>query len=221
MTINDLIKELISIGRDEVFARLPALIGSSNEHRSGQFMRQSPNFWIDIGATLSAKEIIALIKALTVAEREVPAMKAGSVSPVIWLYKNIRQRFPGDYTELEEWILKETDNDYLPLGTSNHGARSLEEFRRFSSEMAQRREKRQRAEEERHIEAQKRKAQKATHDLVGAIKRRDIKAIIALRHRGADVDAADEGGISFLQLADETGDAKIIEAVTMVLKKEK
>jgi len=183
-------------------------------------MRQSPNFWIDIGATLSAKEIIALIKALTVAERDVPAMKAGSVSPVIWLYRHIRQRFPGEYTELEEWILKETDNDYLPWDTSNHGARSLEEFRRFSIEMAQRREERQRAEEQRHLEAQKRKAQKATHDLVGAIKRGDIKAIIALRNRGANVDATDERGKSFLQLAHETGDAKVIEAVTMVLKKE-
>jgi hypothetical protein len=220
MTINDLITELIGIGRDEAFDRLPALIGSSQDHRSGQFMRQSPNFWIDIGATLSAQEIIALIKALTVTEREVPKMKAGSVSPVIWLCKHLRQRFPGEYTELEEWILKETDNDYLPWGTSNHGARSLDEFRRLSSKVAQRREERQRAEKQRHIEAQKRKAHKATHDLVGAIRRKDIKAIIALRHRGADVSATDERGKSFFDLAHESGDAKVVEAVTMVLKKE-
>ncbi len=219
MTINDLITELIGIGRDEAFDRLPALIGSSPDHRSGQFMRQLPTFWNDIGANLSAQEIIALIKALTVAERKVPEMKAGSVSPVIWLYRHLRQRFPGEYAVLEEWILEEADNDYLPWGTSNHGARSLDEFRRLNEKVAQRKEERQRAEEQRHIDARKRKAQKATHDLVGAIRRKDSEAIVALRRRGADVSATDARGKLFLELALNTGDAKVIEAVTMVLKK--
>ena len=141
MTISDLITELINIGRDEAFEHLPVLIKSSPDHRSGEFMRQLPAFWIGVGDKLSAQEIIALIKALTVAERMVPELKAGSVSPVIWLYRHLRQRFPGEYTELEEWILRETVNNYLPWGTSNHGARSLDEFRRLSERVAQRRKK--------------------------------------------------------------------------------
>ena len=220
MTINDLITGLIGIAKNDAFDRIPVLIRSFPDHRSGQFMRQPPTFWTDIGVNLSAQEIIALIKALTVAEREVAEMKAGSVSPVIWLYRHLRQRFPGDYTELEEWILRQTDNDYLPWGTSNHGARSLDEFRRVSEKVAQRREERQRAEEQRQAEARKRKAQKATHDLVGAIRRKDSESIVALRRRGADVNTTNGLGKAALELAHETGDAKVIEAITRVLQEE-
>lgn len=216
----DLIAELIGIGRDETFDRLPALIGSSPEHRSGKFMRQLPEFWADISANLTAHEIIALIKALTVAERDVAEMKAGSVSPVIWLYRYLRQRFPGQYTELEDWVLRQTDNDYLPWGTSNHGARSLDEFRRFSEQVVKRRQDRQRSEEQTQAEALKRKADKATHDLLGAIRRKNGKAIIALRRKGADVNAISDLGKSALDLARETSDPKVIETVTSTLKEE-
>jgi len=216
----DLIAELIRIGRDGTFDRLPALIGLSPEHRSGKFMRQLPEFWTDISANLTAHEIIALIKALTVTERDVAEMKAGSVSPVIWLYRYLRQRFPGQYTELEDWVLRQTDNDYLPWGTSNHGARSLDEFRRFSEQVVKRRQDRQRSEEQRQVETIKRKAEKATHDLLGAIRRKDGEAIIALRRKGADVNAISDLGKSVLDLARETGDPKVIEAVTSTLKEE-
>ena len=219
MTINELITELISIGKGEAFDRLPVLIASFQKHRSGQFMRQLPDFWIGLAVNLSAKKIIALIKALTITERDVPKMKAGSVSPVIWLYSHLRLKFSAEYSELEEWILQNTNNEYLPWGTSNHGARSLDEYRRLCSEIAKRRKERQKSEKQIRIEAQKHKAQKATHDLVCAIKRKDIKAIIALRNRGADVGVTNECGKPFLQHAHETGDTKVIEAVTMILKK--
>ena len=218
MKTNDLITKLIAIGRDEAFDRLPALIGSSADYRSGKFMRELPEFWTSIAADLTAQEIIALIKALTVTERDVAEMKAGSVSPIIWLYRHLRQKFPGQYIELEEWVLRQTDNDYLPWGTSNHGARSPDEFRQFSEQVAKRRQDRQRSEEQRQAEARKHKAIRATQDLLGAIRRKDSEAIIALRRKGADENAADELGKSALDLARETGDAKVIEAVTRTLE---
>ncbi len=183
----------------------------------GQFMRERPGFWTDLTVNLSAQEIVALIKALTVTERDVPQMNAGSVSPVIWLYRHLRQRFPGEYTELEKWILQHTNNDYLPWGTSNHGARSLDEYRRLSEQVQQRREERRTAEEKRQAESQERKAWKATQDLFGAIKRRDDEAILGLRRKGADVNATDGFGKSVLELARDTGNPNVIAAVTCVI----
>jgi hypothetical protein len=109
MTIKDLISEFVAIGREDKYDRIATLLESAGEYRNGQFMRQTPQFWTDVAKNYSRDDLIGLIKVLTVAERDFPEFKAGSVSPVIWLYRFLRQNHPFEYTELEEWVLGHTD----------------------------------------------------------------------------------------------------------------
>jgi len=214
MTIQDLISEFVAIGRDDKYDRIATLLESAGEYQDGQFMRQTPQFWTEIAKNFSRDDLIGLIKVLTVLERDFPEFKAGSVSPVIWLYRFLRQNHPCEYTELEEWILGHTDNNYLPWGHSNHGAKSLDEYRQLVQYVADRRNAIRGQDEARQTDARQRKSEKATRDLFGALRRKDIPAIMALRRKGADVTAVSQGGKSALDVARDSGDQSLLDALT-------
>lgn len=218
MTIKDLISEFVAIGRDDAYDSISTLLKSAGEYRNGQFMRQTPQFWTDIAKDYSRDDLIGLIKVLTVAERNFPEFKAGSVSPVIWLYRFLRQNHPFEYTELEEWVLGHTENNYLPWGHSNHGAKSLDEYRQLAQYVADRRNTIHEREEARQTDARQRKSDKATRDLFGALRRKDVSAIMALRRKGADVTAPGRGGKSALDVARDSGDQRLLDALTSELR---
>lgn len=82
-------------------------------------MPHRPGDWYQVARALSREECIGLIKALTVAERDLVAehdlpFGPGSVSPVIWLYRYLLESTGDDFTELRDWIRRHTDNRYLP-----------------------------------------------------------------------------------------------------------
>lgn len=85
--------------------------------RSGQVMRLHFSEWREIADALDTGRLVAMIRALTVAERVVPNFKAGSVSPVIWLFRYLAERAYPDSAALASWIADNTDNDYLPYGS--------------------------------------------------------------------------------------------------------
>jgi len=114
---NECIQELISIGKSNSYEKLLVFIENFPEHRSGQIMRQSPQFWYSISESLSDEEIISLIKTFTIAEKIVPEWKAGSVAPVIWLFSKLRERTNSEQKELSDWIIQHTENTYLPYGS--------------------------------------------------------------------------------------------------------
>lgn len=213
-----LLDKLIYIGREELFEQVPSIPDVSSRARSGQFMRQRPEFWRDVASQLCDSDLVALIKTLTIAERDLDGYKAGSVAPVIWLFKVLQSRAAfGSLAELEDWILAHTNNDFLPWGASNHGARSLEEYRHLSEEVSRRSAVRRKKEADRQQSAKERKAEAATRNLMNAVRRRDIDAIFALRLKGGDVHQQDDKGVSILQYAEEAGDVTIIEALTKPL----
>jgi len=114
---NECIQELISIGKSNFYEKLLDFVDKFPEHRSGQLMRQSPQFWYSISESLTKEEIISLIKSLTIAEKTVPNWKAGSVAPVVWLFRKLRERTKSDQKELSDWIIQHTENIYLPYGS--------------------------------------------------------------------------------------------------------
>lgn len=65
-----------------------------------------------------------------------------------------------------------------------------------------------------HKEALKRKANKASADIFNAIRRKDLKAIEALRRKGADLNFQNENGMTCLEFARTFGDERLIEALT-------
>ncbi len=110
------INELISIGNTDSFENLSKFVVKFPEYRSGQLMRQLPQFWYLIAETLTDEEIISLIKSLTIAEKVISGWKAGSVAPVVWLFRKLRERTKSDQKELSGWIIQHTENIYLPYG---------------------------------------------------------------------------------------------------------
>jgi hypothetical protein len=113
----DCLKELVNIGKAESFQDLIEFQKKFPEHRAGQLMRETPQFWYSISESLKREEIIALIKTFTIAEKIIDGWKAGSVSPVVWLFKKLKERTKSDQKELFDWIIDNTENVYLPTGS--------------------------------------------------------------------------------------------------------
>jgi len=209
-----LLIRLAEIGNTSDFGALASCFGDYPSLRDGQMMRQRPDYWYTVADKLSDQELIGLIKSLTMAEVTLPNFRAGSVAPVIFLYRRLGERNTVEMNPLADWILSHTHNDYLPWGCSNHGATSIAEYQDLCHRISERKADVQATEQARHSEATVRKAVKATQDLPGAIRRKDAKAILALRRRGADVTAVGPDGKSALQLAEKSGSEVILKALT-------
>lgn len=204
-------QRLIAIGASNDFASLAELFAEFPPDRVGHFMRQHWNFWNSLTDSLSEAEHESLIRALTVAERDYPAFGGGSVSGVIWAFLRLQQRTQSSLDALADWILAHTNNDNVPFGTSNLGARSLAKYWARTQDRADARYARQRAESARQAAATTRAADKATYDLFPAIRRKDIKAIQALLLRGARIDVPDTTGQTAMAYAQSLGHVAIIE----------
>lgn len=205
------LRRLIAIGESNDFASLSELFAEFPTDRVGHFMRQHFDFWYSLTDSLSETEHESLIRAITVAERDYPAFGGGSVSGVIWAFLRLQHRTQSSLDALADWILAHTDNRYAPFGTSNLGARSLAEFRAFQQDAAAARVARQRVESVRQAAAATRVADKATHDLFPAIRRKDVKAVQALLLRGARLDVPDATGQTAMAYAQSLGHAAIIK----------
>ncbi len=112
-----LVCRFIQIGKEECFAQLTDINSEFPETITGQFMRLRPDTWYQVAENLDKTELCALIKTLTVAEKQLPNCKAGSVSPVIWLFRKLKERFPSEQDKTADWVHRNTDNDWL-LGSN-------------------------------------------------------------------------------------------------------
>jgi hypothetical protein len=205
------LRRLIAIGETNVFSSLPELFREFPPERVGHFMRQRPDFWYSLADSLPEAELEALVRAITIAERDYPEFGGGSVSGVIWAFRRLQYRTHNNLDSLADWILAHTNNPWAPFGSSNYGARSLAEFRAFQQRAATARVERARNESERQSAAAVRIADKATHDIFAAIRRKDIKAVEALLLRGARLNIPDDTGKTAMAYAQSLGHAAIIE----------
>jgi hypothetical protein len=205
------LRRLIAIGESGSFGSLEELFAEFPPERVGHFMRQHWDFWNSLTDSLSETEHESLIRALTVAERDYPAFGGGSVSGVIWAFRRLQQRTQSGLEVLADWILAHTNNDNVPFGTTNLGARSLAEYSIRKQERAGARDARQRAESQRQSAAAARVSDKATRDLFPAIRRKDGKAVQALLLRGARLDVPDASGQTALAYAESLGNTDIAE----------
>lgn len=84
--------------------------------------------WDKVTKTMDTDNLIALVKGLTIAELSFHWI-GGSVSAVIWTFREVQRRDTQISEELADWILQQTNNPYAPFGTHNHGARSFVQYR--------------------------------------------------------------------------------------------
>lgn len=205
---DSLVRQLLEIGKNEDFTCISTVMSPSEIEYHSQATRQLPVFWKNIAARLEEAELLALIKAMTMAENILPGWSSGSVSPVIWLYNCYHPANPMAKEHLTDWILARTQNPWVPF--SNHGARSLAEYQKITDRIRQEKKAVQVAEAKRQADAVARRAAKATLDMFNAVRRGDMKAIKALIVKGADLHAKDETGKCILERATEYGNPCVI-----------
>jgi hypothetical protein len=161
-------------------------------------MRLGRDQWNQVADTLSENDLVSLIKALTLLE-QYPGFRAGGVAPVIWLFRCLPDG--NARVALVNWILGHTENEYVPFGTSNHGAKSLDEYHRRCEQIAAARQIQRTVAEDQQRKVKEHEATLASQKLFGAVRRRDAKAVQALLNRGADWNATDDSGQSARELA--------------------
>jgi len=124
----DVIQVLIQIGiADDLndlttLQRLEAIAGFDAINRT------SWQEWDEITRPLQTDDLVALTKGLTLTEKH-HRWIGGSVAAAIWTFRELRRREPTLADELADWILPRTSNPWVPFGSQNHGARSVEEYR--------------------------------------------------------------------------------------------
>ena len=108
----------------------PTLVPRLNEIKNEDYTnRLHWREWNTVTAKLSIDEIVSLIKGLVAAEEKL-RWTGGSVSAVIWVFRELERRDHILAAEVAEWILNHSSNPWVPFGSSNFGAKSLEELRR-------------------------------------------------------------------------------------------
>lgn len=141
---NELLARLIDIGRREAFDEFQQLLADFPRARSGNFVRQRDP-WAEIAKRYSSDDVKSLIKALTVAERDLPNFNSGSASPVITLYHHLFDMPDADLTELRDWVVAHTRNDYLPFGRLRYRPATWAEYNHQAAEHETRRREKEQA----------------------------------------------------------------------------
>ncbi len=203
------LRRLIDVGRSCDFDCLKLLF-SPDEQNSRPALASDHASWLLIIESLNSEDLVSLIKALTIGEREFTNWKSGSVSPVIRLFRKLCEVDPSRADVVAKWVLEHTDNPFLPWGTTLTKAESLVEFHEFERAQWERHFERQ-AEDREQEEAKQRNAQKRSRNLFVAINSNDVKAVEALINRGAyDKDLVLDK-MTAMELAEMRGNNKIIE----------
>lgn len=204
----DVVAALISLGRTGV----PDIPDCLADQQTAWYALVRPKeVWLKVAEVLSEDELRHLIHGLVLYSRARGRGVGGSVSPVIALYYDYIARFPGQEPALTAWVVDNRVNDYDPFGSAcDEGARTYAEF-------LERQELRWREHQARLLQRQQdaarlkqmRDAEKATTNLAGAVRRGDLKAVMALLAKGADPSKAVADGGSLVALAEANGRTEV------------
>lgn len=207
-----LLYELAAIGCTEEWHRLETMLPADELESAGRMMYQNFESWRALAASWNPRDLIGLIKALTIAERRLKGWNSGSGSPVRVLYQELS--IPSSEKEaLADWVLQHTESIWIPF--TNFGARSLADYPIRAAEVEARREWVKWEERQRRA----RRAEKATRFLAPAVRGGDVKAVISLLAKGADPLAKDTGSLSALETAEERGQIEILKILQDAIRR--
>jgi hypothetical protein len=198
--IIDLVPQLVELGRTAD----PSVIGDAILPEAWDFGFLWKK-WDQVVAGWDAVQVRELIQGLTYFERMFNR-GFGSVPPVANLFRIYASMVESEERDrFADWILRNTVNDYTPYGTSNHGARSLDELHQKEDARSARKWATASNERARFEDAKSRKIQEASERLPNALRRKDAKAVAALIAKGADPDVVGASGQSARTIAAELG----------------
>ena len=176
--------------------------------------------WDRVVGGWKSSEVADLIKGLTYFESMFDR-GFGSVPPVANLFRIYSSMV--DETERDQfadWILRNTVNDYTPFGTNNYGTRNLKDLQQRQAELLAQKQAVADSEKARFDDSRRRKIIQATEQLPNALRRRDIKAVVALIAKGADPDELGISGQSARAIAFELGVSTWLSSRPQVNKQE-
>lgn len=166
---------LIGLGRvadEDEEARSPYL----NALRGlGSLNRLRPEEWSSATYALAECDLVLLIKGLTIAEAFCPGWAAGSVSAVIWTFRELAERSPDLAEMLPGWIRQRTRNRWVPFGTARCAAHSLSGYRRWLKQDHERQALAMQSQKVRELAADERKRIRSEQRLRAA---RDRKTVV-------------------------------------------
>lgn len=163
------------------------------------------SFNLDFCLSLKDYEIEALIKTFTILDGAIESLTFGSESPVLSLLARIQDLDYKNYEELVDWIFKNRTNvDILPNGWQQYSeVKSLREYRLHEELRKLEGELFRIQNNIKGIKKQLKNPNKATQDLIDAIKRKDIRALDKLIDKGAELYIRGDDGRTLKQQVDE------------------
>ena len=146
--------------------------------------------WSEVLADWRLDDLTKLIKGFVLLESERDEFNHGSVPIVAPIFRIYERSAPKEQSDqLADWVLMNTNNDWSPYGTSNHGARSLLALRQWETRIAKKATEIAMRESEREAAGKEKRRAEATLRLPNSLKRKDRGAVRALILKGASPDA--------------------------------
>lgn len=122
----EIINKLILVGR-YLESNQGLLLDNMNYFKEYDWINScGPEYWLNLINDMGIKDLEYLIKGLTQVEKHLQ-WGASSVASVIWLYRLYEKKYAQGNSNLADWILRNTNNCYLPFGTMNRGGHSVKE----------------------------------------------------------------------------------------------
>ena len=123
------------------------------------------NAWNYATEKLAGDELFNLVRGLVIAEKSLTGWNGGSVSPIIWVFRTYEKKGSGSPDELADWVMQNSDNNYVPYGLSRVSCRSVEEFKAYRKAKESRRQQSEiHAEAERHCKTIREHVTKRLHE---------------------------------------------------------
>ncbi len=220
---HEVVGALIALGRTGV-PGVPDCL--ADEQTAWSCLVRGKEVWLKVAKVLSEDELRHLIQGLVLYSRARGRGIGGSASPVIFLYLTYIARFPNFEPELTAWVVDNRVNDYEPFGSSCHeGARTYAEFlegkcvpwgipwgseiprevfANFGAEFIEYDEYSRRG-----ATVRQRLLDERAQKLADAVRRGDLKAVIALLDKGVDPQTAADRDGSLVKLADANGRGEV------------
>ena len=203
-----MIDRLINLGRAGIVGPVDGVATPRAAHEA---LVWGPGDWSVQISGRSTEELRDLVKGLVSLSRHLGPI-GGSVSPVIWVFREIQRRNPPWTDELAGWVLDHRVNEYEPFGTMiSRQVKDLDGLRKWQDDCLARRAARADAEAFRAREASERRSARATESVVGAVRRGDLAGLKALLAQGACLERALPDGRSLQELAASHGRQQMVE----------
>jgi hypothetical protein len=110
------LEALIAISQRGELLELADQLGDDDQQWLAFAMRAVRDIWLQAADALSNDKLVHLMKALAIAEMNIPGCSVAEKSPVIYLNRLLKQRGESLVREDLLWIKQHSNNRFLPNG---------------------------------------------------------------------------------------------------------